>query len=312
MQIENYLPIFDQNNNMPYPTHKVAVIQAAPILFNVQATIEKMEKLVKEAAKNGAKLVLFPETFVSCYPRGLSFGTVVGSRSKEGRAMWLRYWDSGMEVYSKESEAIGKIAKKYGVYLVTGVTEKTRNGGTLYCTTLYFDPQGQLVGKHRKIKPTAAERIIWGEGDGTDLDVYHTELGKIGGLTCWENYMPKARIQLYEQGIEIYLAPTADGRDVWTSTMQHIALEGRCFVLGSNQYVTKDMYPKDLPGIQDLAQQPDVMCRGGSLIVNPLGGIIAGPLYDEEGILYASLDMSEIITSKLDFDVIGHYKYRGD
>lgn len=294
---------------MQYPVHKVAVIQAAPILFNVQATIEKMETLVKEAAKNGAKLVLFPETFVSCYPRGLSFGTVVGSRSKDGRATWLRYWESAIEVYSTESHAIGAIAKKYGIYLVTGVTEKTRNGGTLYCTTLYFDPQGQLIGKHRKIKPTAAERIIWGEGDGSDLDVYHTELGKIGGLICWENYMPYARIQLYEQGIELYLAPTADSRDGWIATMQHIALEGRCFVLGSNQFVTKDMYPKDLPGIQDLDHQPDMMCRGGSLIVNPLGGIIAGPLFGEEGILYANLEISEIIQSKLDFDVIGHYKF---
>ena len=286
---------------------KVAVIQAAPVLFNVKATIEKMEKLVKEAAKNGAKLVLFPETFVSCYPRGLSFGTVVGSRSKEGRATWQRYWESAIEIYSEASNSIGKIAKKYKVYLVTGVTERTRIGGTLYCTCLYFDSQGQLVGKHRKIKPTAAERIIWGEGDGTDLDVYDTEVGKIGGLICWENYMPHARIKLYEQGIEIYLAPTADGREVWTSTMQHIALEGRCFVLGCNQFVTKDMYPKDLIGLEDLDNQPEVMCRGGSLIVNPLGKILAGPLYDAAGILYAELDKSALIQAKLDFDVIGHY-----
>ena len=293
---------------MAYPITKVAVVQAAPVLFDVKATIAKMEKLVKEAAKNGAKLVLFPETFVSCYPRGLSFGTVVGSRSKEGRATWLRYWESAIEVFSKEVAEIGKIAEKYKVYLVTGVTEKSRNGGTLYCTTLYFDPQGQLVGKHRKIKPTAAERIIWGEGDGSDLDVYETEIGKIGGLTCWENYMPQARMRLYEQGIEIYLAPTADGREVWTSTMRHIALEGRCFVLGSNQFVTKDLYPKDLVGIEDLDNQPDIMCRGGSLIVGPLGQILAGPLYDAEGILYEELDMSEVIGAKLDFDVIGHYR----
>jgi len=294
---------------MSYPIIKVAVVQAAPILFDVKATIAKMEKLVEEAAKNGAKLVLFPETFVSCYPRGLSFGTVVGSRSKEGRATWLRYWESAIEVFSKESAAIGEIAAKHKVYLVTGVTEKTRHGGTLYCTTLYFDPAGQLVGKHRKIKPTAAERIIWGEGDGSDIDVYETGIGKIGGLTCWENYMPQARMRLYEQGIEIYLAPTADGREVWTSTMRHIALEGRCFVLGSNQFVTKDRYPKDLIGLEDLDNQPDVMCRGGSLIVNPLGQILAGPLYDEEGILYGELDKSEVIASKLDFDVIGHYKF---
>ncbi|MEM1121186.1 MAG: carbon-nitrogen hydrolase family protein, partial [Bacteroidota bacterium] len=194
-------------------------------------------------------------------------------------------------------------------YLVTGVTEKARNGGTLYCTLLYFDPQGQLIGKHRKVKPTAAERIIWGEGDGSDLDVYETEIGKMGGLICWENYMPQARIQLYEQGVEIYLAPTADSRDAWTATMRHIALEGRCFVLGCNQFVTKSMYPNDLVGIADLANQSEVMCRGGSLIVNPLGDIIAGPLFDEGGILYADLDLTEVIRGKLDFDVIGHYGF---
>lgn len=286
---------------------KAAVIQAAPILFNVKATIEKMDKLVKEAAKNGAQLVLFPETFVSCYPRGLSFGTVVGSRSEEGRKTWLRYWNSAIEVFSEESDAIGKIAKKYKVYLTTGITERVRVGGTLYCTTLYFNPEGQIIGKHRKIRPTAAERLIWGEGDGSDLDVYHTEVGKIGGLTCWENYMPNARMKLYQQGIEIYLAPTADSRDVWTATMQHIALEGRCFVLGCNQFVTKEMYPKDLIGIEDLKNQPEVMCRGGSLIVSPLGKILAGPLFDEEGILYADLDRAAVIESKLDFDVVGHY-----
>lgn len=288
-------------------TIKAAVIQAAPVLFNVKATIEKMDKLVKEAAKNGAQLVLFPETFVSCYPRGLSFGTVVGSRSEEGRKTWLRYWNSAIEVFSAESDAIGKIAKKYKVYLTTGVTERARIGGTLFCTTLYFNPEGQIIGKHRKIKPTAAERLIWGEGDGSDLDVYHTDVGKIGGLTCWENYMPNARLKLYQQGIEIYLAPTADSREVWTSTMQHIALEGRCFVLGCNQFVTKDMYPKDLVGIEDLENQPEVMCRGGSLIVSPLGKILAGPLFDEEGSLYADLDRGAVIESKLDFDVVGHY-----
>lgn len=288
-------------------TIKAAVIQAAPVLFNVKATIEKMDKLVKEAAKNGAQLVLFPETFVSCYPRGLSFGTVVGSRSEEGRKTWLRYWNSAIEVFSAESDAIGKIAKKYKVYLTTGVTERARIGGTLFCTTLYFNPEGQIIGKHRKIKPTAAERLIWGEGDGSDLDVYHTDVGKIGGLTCWENYMPNARLKLYQQGIEIYLAPTADSREVWTSTMQHIALEGRCFVLGCNQFVTKDMYPKDLVGIEDLENQPEVMCRGGSLIVSPLGKILAGPLFDEEVSLYADLDRGAVIESKLDFDVVGHY-----
>ena len=172
---------------------------------------------------------------------------------------------------------------------------------------LYIDPKGQLLGKHRKVKPTAAERIIWGEGDGTDLKVYPTPYGNIGGLICWENYMPKARLTLYEQGIDIYLAPTADSRDSWVASMRHIALEGRCYVLSCNQFVTKNQYPSNLVGVEDLANQPEIMCRGGSLIVHPLGHILAGPLYDEEGILYADISKEEVIKSKLDFDVIGHY-----
>jgi len=286
---------------------KVAVVQAAPILFEVPPTINKLEKLTREAADAGAKLVLFPETFISVYPRGLSFGTVVGSRSKDGRDTWLRYWESSIAAPSPATKRLEQIAKANSVYLVVGITEQSQLGNTLYCTLLYFSPDGKLIGKHRKLKPTAAERIIWGEGDGTDLKVYQTPLGKIGGLICWENYMPLARLELYKQGIEIYLAPTADSRDAWAASMRHIALEGRCYVLSCNQFVTKQQYPTDLVGIEDLNHQPDIMCRGGSLIVSPLGQILAGPLYNEEGILYADINKAEIIKARLDFDVIGHY-----
>ncbi len=170
-----------------------------------------------------------------------------------------------------------------------------------------MDPDGRLLGKHRKLKPTAAERLVWGEGDGSTLTVIETEYGKLGGLICWENYMPLARMALYAKGVEIYLAPTADSRDTWQATLRHIACEGRCFVLGCNQYVTKAMYPADLPGIEDLADQPDVMCRGGSAIVSPLGEVIAGPLFNGEGILYAELDLADVVRAKFDFDVVGHY-----
>jgi nitrilase len=181
------------------------------------------------------------------------------------------------------------------------------SGGTLYCTLLYFGPDGSLLGKHRKLKPTAAERLIWGEGDGSTLTAIRTGFGVMGGLICWENYMPLARMAMYGQGVELYLAPTADSREVWQATMRHIALEGRCFVLGCNQFVTKAMYPDDLEGIEELESQPEVMCRGGSVIVSPLGEVLAGPLYDEEGILYAELDMGEVVRGKFDFDVVGHY-----
>lgn len=290
-------------------TVRVAVVQAAPVLFDRQATLEKTFELIKETAAEGAQLVLFPEAFIPAYPRGLSFGTVVGHRKPKGRDLWQIYWENCVEVPGAETKRLGDAVREAGIYLAMGVVERDAqfSKGTLYCTTLYFGPDGSLLGKHRKLKPTAAERLIWGEGDGSTLTALDTEFGKIGGLICWENYMPLARMAMYAKGVEIYLVPTADSRDTWQATLQHIACEGRCFVLGCNQFVTKDMYPPDLPGIDELANQPGIMCRGGSAIISPLGEVIAGPLYDEEGILYADLEMSEVARGKFDFDVVGHY-----
>jgi len=295
--------------NENFPKVKVAVVQAAPVLFKREASVEKACRLTHEAAAQGAKLVLFPEAFIPAYPRGLGFGAVVGNRSPEGRLTWQTYWSNAVDIPSPATQALGAAARQANVYLAIGVIERDGqfSGGTLYCTLLYFDPNGQLIGKHRKLKPTASERIIWGEGDGSTLTVLATELGKIGGLICWENYMPLARMAMYGKGVEIYLAPTADSRDSWQASLQHIACEGRCFVLGCNQYVTKSMYPPDLNGLRDLEPQPEELCRGGSVIVSPLGKVLAGPLYGQEGILCADLDMAEIGRSKYDFDVTGHY-----
>jgi nitrilase len=292
-----------------FPKVKAAVVQAAPILFNREATVEKACGLLAEAAGQGARLVLFPEAFIPAYPRGLSFGTVVGSRTPQGRLTWQAYWANSVDIPSPATEALGAAARQAGVYLVIGVIERDGqySRGTLYCTLLYFDPEGRLVGKHRKLKPTAAERLIWGEGDGSTLTAIDTDFGKIGGLICWENYMPLARMAMYSKGVEIYVAPTADSRDSWQSTLRHIACEGRCFVLGCNQFVTKTMYPADLVGVDDLEPLPENLCRGGSAIISPLGEVLAGPLYDQEGILYADLDLAEVARSKLDFDVTGHY-----
>ena len=293
-----------------HPTSvKVAVVQAAPVLFDREATIRKSIELLASAAEQGAQLILFPEAFIPAYPRGLSFGMVVGSRNAEGRQLWQRYWDNSITIPGPDTDVLGKAVRAAGVHLAIGVIEKDSqfSGGTLYCTLLYFGPEGQILGKHRKLKPTASERLIWGEGDGSTLTALSTPLGKVGGLICWENYMPMARMAMYGKGVEIYLAPTADQRDTWQATMQHIAQEGRCFVLGCNQYVTKSMYPADLQEHPELQAMPEVMCRGGSVIVSPLGKVIAGPLYGEEGILYADLEMDEIVRSKVDFDVVGHY-----
>lgn len=288
---------------------KVAVVQAAPILFNMEASVEKACRLIDEAAAQGSKLILFPEAFIPAYPRGLTFGNVVGGRTPAGRLTWQRYWSNAIEVPSPATEELGTAARKAGVYLAIGVIERDSyfSHGTLYCTLLYFDPHGHLLGKHRKLKPTASERLIWGEGDGSTLHVFMTELGKIGGLICWENYMPMARMAIYGKGVEIYLAPTADSRDTWQTTLRHIACEGRCFVLGCNQFVTKAMYPSDLEGLEELASQPEIICRGGSAIISPLGNVLAGPLYGQEGTLVVDIDIAEVARGKLDFDVVGHY-----
>ncbi len=288
---------------------RVAVIQAASVIMDREASTEKAISLTLEAGEKGANIVVFPEAFIPAYPRGLAFGATVGSRSAEGRKDWLRYWENSVPVPSETTDKLGEAARKAGVYLVIGVIERDNefSGGTLYCSVLFFGPDGTLLGKHRKLKPTGSERLIWGEGDGSTLPVFDTPYGKIGALICWENYMPLARAAMYAKGVQIYIAPTADSRDVWQSTIRHIAVEGRCFVLSCNQYVNKDMYPTDLACYDDLASSPDEMCPGGSAIVGPLGEYIKEPVFGKEELLLTDLDLREIAYSQFDFDVVGHY-----
>ncbi len=293
----------------PAPTVNVAVVQAAPVMLDPMATIDKMEEWTENAAREGAELVLFPEAFISAYPRGLSFGTVVGAREEWGRKAFAQYWQGSIEVPSPATERLGRIARERGVFLAVGVVEREADfgGGTLYCTLLTFDPEGRLLGKHRKIKPTAAERLIWGEGDGSTIPVFDTPLGKVGGLICWENYMPLARAYLYGKGVEIYLAPTADARESWQATIRHIAMEGRCFVLSCNQFVTRADLPPAWRDLEDFKKMPDIHCAGGSAIVGPLGEYLAGPLYEREGILHAKLEREFLVGARFDFDPVGHY-----
>jgi nitrilase len=288
---------------------RVAVIQASSVIMDRDASIEKAVSLIKQAGEKGAKIVVFPEAFIPAYPRGLSFGTVIGSRTEDGRKDWYKYWENSIPVPGEATEQLGAAVREAGVYLVMGVIERDSefSGGTLYCSVIFIGPDGSLLGKHRKLKPTAAERIVWGEGDGSTLPVFETPFGKIGALICWENYMPLARAAMYAQGVQLYIAPTADGRESWQSTIRHIALEGRCFVLSSNQYVTKDMYPKDLACYDDLVSSPDVMSNGGSAIVGPLGDYVVEPVWGKEKIIIADLDMKQIAYSQFDFDPVGHY-----
>jgi nitrilase len=285
------------------------VVQAAPRFFDPDAATEHVVELTAEAAGNGARLIVFPEAYVGGYPWGLAFGTAVGGRSDAGRRTWERYRQGAIDVPGPQTERLSEAAREAEAFLVVGVVERdaTFSGGTLFCTLLYFAPDGTLMGKHRKLKPTAAERLIWGEGDGSTLPVFDTEIGRLGGLICWENYMPLARMAMYGKGIQLYCAPTADARERWQATLQHIALEGRCFVLGCNQYVTRDMYPDDLEVAEELLAFPEELCRGGSAIYSPTGECLAGPIWGEEGIAYADLDMEDIGRGKFDFDVTGHY-----
>lgn len=284
---------------------KVCLIQDSPVFFDKEKTIEKVEHLTKKHAKEGCELVVFPESFIPGYPRGFSFGAKIGSRTDEGRKLYSEYYKNSIDIESTDVKRLEALAKSENVYLVVGITERQNTSGSLYCSMLYISPTDGLLGVHRKIKPTGTERLIWGESDGKSLVTFQTKIGKLGGLICWENYMPLARMSMYKKGVEIYIAPTADAREEWISTMQHIALEGRCFVLGCNQFFTKSMYPDTY---QYLVQdEPENMCRGGSVIFSPLGKKIAGPLFDKAGALIAEIDLEELHLSKLDFDVNGHY-----
>ena len=287
-----------------FEAFKVAVVQASPVVFDRERTLEKLCSLAGEAARKGARLVLFPEAFVSAYPRGLDFGAVVGNRTDAGRRDFQRYWESSVDVPGPAVDALAKTARTHDIYLVAGVVE--RDGGTLYCTVLFFAPDGSYLGKHRKVMPTASERLVWGFGDGSTMPVFDTPLGKLGAVICWENYLPLLRAAMYAKGIELYCAPTADMRDSWIASMRHIAVEGRCFVLSCNQFNRRKDFPADYR--TPFGDDPEtVMSRGGSCIVDPFGNFLAEPNVDGEAILVADIDRSQIVQGKYDIDVVGHY-----
>jgi nitrilase len=282
----------------------VAVVQAAPVGGNTAATVTKAARLIADAEKRGAKIALFPEAFIGGYPKGADFHIFVGARTPEGRQEYADYWARAIEVPGSETEAIGNAARDSRIFVTIGVIE--RDGRTLYCTALFFGPDGTLLGKHRKLMPTAAERLCWGFGDGSTLSTVPTPWGPMGAVICWENYMPMLRMAMYNKGIAIYCAPTADDRDSWTSTMRHIAMEGRCFVLSSCQYLTRADFPENMHN--RLSNEKDhVLMRGGSVIIDPLGKILAGPNFEGETILTAELDPEDIRRGQFDFDAVGHY-----
>jgi nitrilase len=283
---------------------RVAVVQAGSILFDTPRTLIKLRDCVAEAAGQGARLALFPEAFLGGYPKGIDFGVRVGSRSNEGRDWFRRYFEAAITVPGPETETLCDLAKAANMVLAIGVIE--REGSTLYCSVLFIGNDGRLLGKHRKLMPTAAERLIWGFGDGSTLPVLETPAGRVGAAICWENYMPLLRTALYAQDLQLYCAPTVDDRETWLPTLRHIAMEGRCFVLSACQFLKRSDCPEDYAPIQ--GNDPNtILIRGGSSIIDPFGTVLAGPCFGEETILTADLDFREIARARFDLDVTGHY-----
>jgi nitrilase len=282
-----------------------AAVQATPVFLHRDETVDKSVRLIKEAGSNGAGLVVFPETFIPTYPDWVWRAGVWDSLSKQLYGMLL---ENSVVVPSPATEALGRAAKRAKAYVSMGVNEREEHGSTIFNAQLYFGPDGTFLGKHRKLMPTGGERLVWGYGDGSTLVTFDTPFGRLGGLTCWENYMPLARYAMYAQGIDVWCAPTWDNGDTWVATLRHIAREGRVFVIGVAPLLRGSDVPEDVPGHGELWKgEDDWMNDGYSSIVGPEGDILAGPLVKEEGILYAELDASVARASRSQFDAVGHY-----
>ncbi|MGH3084177.1 MAG: carbon-nitrogen hydrolase family protein [Gaiellaceae bacterium] len=282
-------------------------MQAEPVILDRDATVDKLVELVAETAGEGAALVVFPETFVSVYPSSVWARALAGWSDERAKNAFARLAEQAVAVSGEAADRIGQAAREHGVWIVTGVTEvDPERPGTLYNTLLYHAPDGELALRHRKLVPTNHERMVWEQGDGGGLRAIPTVLGRIGGLICWENYMPLARFALYESGVEIYIASTADDSEAWQSTLVHIARESRAFVVAPSHFQRAGAYPDDFP-LQAELEGHDVIGRGGSAVLAPDGSYLAGPLFDAEGVLYAELDPALLRAERQRFDPAGHY-----
>jgi nitrilase len=285
----------------------VACAQVEPVVLDREGSLERLAERTAEAAAAGAELVVFPEAYLPAYPSSVWAKYLAGWADPRAKAAFARLAEQSVEVPGPAAERLGEVAQANGVWLVTGVTEiDPERPGTLYNTLLYHDPDGRLALHHRKLVPTNHERLIWGQGDGRGLRAIETPLGRLGGLICWENYMPLARFSLYESGVEIYIASTADDSDAWQATLVHLARESRAFVIAPCHFQRASAYPEDFP-LREALEGIEVVGRGGSAILEPDGGYLAGPLYDEEGILYAELEPARLHEERQRFDPAGHY-----
>jgi nitrilase len=286
---------------------RVACVQVEPAILDRAATLDKIVAVTAEAKANGAQLVVFPETFIPAYPSSAWARFLAGWADPRAKGAYAQLSRESLDVPGPDVERLGEIAREHDVWLVTGVNERDpERPGTLYNSLLYHAPDGTLAVHHRKLVPTNHERLVWGQGDGRGLRAIETGLGRIGGLVCWENYMPLARFALYESGVEIYIAATADDGEKWQATLVHLALESRAFVVSPCHFQRGSSYPEDFPLRDEIAGR-DPLGRGGSAILAPDGSYLAGPLYDEEGILYADLDPQRLAEERQRFDPAGHY-----
>lgn len=287
-------------------TCKIAVVQAAPVMFDSGACTQKAVELIHEAASRGAELIVFPELFIPGYPYGMTFGFTVGSRTKSGREDWKLYYDNSILAHGKESERLARAARECGAWVSIGVSERDPVSATLYNTNLIYPPDGSAVSVHRKLKPTGAERVVWGDADKDYFPVVRTPWGPMGSLICWESYMPLARVALYQKGITVYISPNTNDNEEWQSTIRHIAIEGHVFFVNCDMYFTRSMYPA-LRCADEVSRLNDVVCRGGSCVVDPYGHYVTQPVWDKEEIIIAELDMTAAIASRMEFDACGHY-----
>jgi nitrilase len=286
---------------------KVACVQAEPVVLDRERTLDRLEELAAEAARNGAELVVFPETYVPAYPSSRWAKAFAGWQDARAKQAFARLAANSVAVGEASERRIAAAAKELGVWIVTGVNEvEAERPGTIYNALLYHSPAGQLVLHHRKLVPTNHERLVWGQGDGRGLHAVATPFGRIGGLICWENYMPLARFALYESGVEVYVASTADDGDAWQSTLVHIARESRAYVISPCHFQRASAYPHDFPLADELAGD-ELVGRGGSAILAPDGSYLAGPAYGDETILYAELDPAALLAERQRFDAVGHY-----
>lgn len=285
---------------------KVALVQVEPVLFDKKASLKKTLDYIEEAASHKTDLIVFPELFIPGYPIGMNFGFSMGKRTEAGRADWKRYYDASIVVGDTDFQALADAAKKAGAYISVGFSERDAVSGTLYNSNAIFEPNGTYK-VHRKLKPTGSERLVWGDANKGYFPVTETPWGPIGSLICWESYMPLARVALYQKGITIYISPNTNDNAEWQATIQHIAIEGKCYFINADIIARKDSYPSDLNGTEDIRHLPEMVCRGGSCIIDPYGHYVTQPVWDEERIIYADLDMNLPAACKMEHDAVGHY-----